>query len=102
MTSHSRRVYVSERGGARMDELTPPDHAGPPATGVVSPRWAFRSVPNPSPSAWRVAPFGARSLSSDKRALWASENSLQSEGRGSGSDGGPQPTVVGGSDTGDQ
>jgi len=32
-----------------MDELTPPDNAGPPATGVVSPRWAFRSVPNPSP-----------------------------------------------------
>ena len=63
-----------------MNELTPPDNAGPLATGTVSPRWAFRSEPNPSPYASRVAPLGARSLNSDTQALWATEHSLQGEG----------------------
>src|SRR5439155_20926483 len=102
MISHSRRVSVIERGGARMNELTPPDNAGPLATGTVSPRWAFRSEPNPSPYASRVAPLGARSLNSDTQALWATEPACKVRGCGSGDDGGAQLTVVGGSDIGDQ
>src|SRR5205823_2384466 len=49
ITVHPTRVYVSARGGTRMNDLTPPGQSGPPATGDTSPRWAFRSMPDPAP-----------------------------------------------------